>query len=174
MDPSLRHWGMAKCIMDDDGKLTVIDMDVIEAKNPTDVKRKNLKDIKVSMELITRSYKYAKGADLVCIEVPVGSQSASAMLSYGICVAVVACLKCAGIPVLETTPQQGKLVVGNPEASKAEVIDWVNTKHPESPWPLKTLKGVTSIISGKAEHMADSIIAIYAAQQHPEFQQYIK
>ncbi len=58
----------------------------------------------------------------------------------------------------EVTPQQVKAIVGNPKATKADVIQWVQQHHPEA--PLERYRD--AINESKAEHQADAIVAIYA------------
>lgn len=173
MDPSLRHWGMAKGQLDTETmQVSNINEAVVIETFPIKVKSgKNLNDIADAQTLMEAAFKFAKGSDAVLIECPVGSQSAAAMLGYGICVALIACLKCAGLNVIITTPMQGKAVVTGTKDSKAnaalnitkkEVISWVEARHPELPFPRYKRNNEMLISMDSAEHMADSVIAIYA------------
>ena len=96
--------------------------------------RVGTKDILRVRYLLDELVPQIKDADLVIAEVPTGSQSASAMKSYAICVALLAMVqkKIKG-ELIEVTPQQVKAIVGNLEASKADVIQWVKERHPEAP-----------------------------------------
>lgn len=181
MDPSLRNWGMAKGTFDPVTKRMHLDQsDLITTELSKDKKAKNLKDIACAEELMRRAYAFAKGADVVCIECPVGSQSAAGMLAYGVCVALIACLKCAGLNIIITTPMQGKAVVTGLTDSKAnaalnitkkEVIAWVVERHPELPLPRYKRHNEMLVSMEPAEHIADGVIAIYAGTQSSQFKQ---
>lgn len=175
----MRNWGMVKGSYDPEtDQLYLNQADLITTEVSKDKKAKNLKDIECAEELMRRAYKFAKGADLVCIECPVGTQSAAGMLAYGICVALIACLKCAGLEVIITTPMQGKAVVTGTNDAKAnaalnitkkEVIEWVISNHPETPLPRYKRNGEMLVSIQNAEHLADGVIAIHAAKARPEF-----
>lgn len=172
-DPSLRNWGVAIGRLNPNTmKLTIDDLRVIRPEQPQGKQvRQNSKDVEAAYQLFVGSTKAAERAQAVFVEVPVGSKSARAMASYGICVGVLGAVRGAGIPFFEVTPDQVKKIsVGKKTASKAEMIEWAMQKHPEAPWPMQTQKGVTSVVAGAAEHMADAIAAIYAGMGTAEFQ----
>lgn len=168
MDPSLRNWGCVNATLDTaTSAITVSGMNVIqtaEAKSAKKGVRQNSQDI-ASAELLNEGMIEACGpATIAFAEVPVGSQSARAMASYGICVGV---LGGCPIPLIQVTPTEvKKAATGNGTATKEEMIEWAVAKHPEAPWP-RTSKGV--IIAGRAEHLADAIAAIYAGIKTAEF-----
>ncbi len=172
-DPSLRNWGIAVGRLNPNTmRLTIDNLDV---SRPIELKgkqvRQNSKDVEVAYQHFMASTKVAERAQAVFVEVPVGSKSARAMASYGICVGVLGAIRGAGIPFFEVTPDQVKKVsVGKKTATKDEMIAWAMQTHPEAPWPMQTQKGVTSVVSGTAEHMADAIAAIYAGMATAEFQ----
>lgn len=173
-DPSLRNWGLAQATLDIDSKVLRIDhIDVINPVLPTGKQtRVNSLDIESAFQLTKGAWEASKGAQAVFIEVPVGSQSARAMASYGICVGVLGALRLSGIPFYEVTPKEVKhLTTGNPEASKEEMIKWAVNKHPEANWPTHKHKDRVILTSAKAEHMADAIAAIYAGMSGSQFQQ---
>lgn len=172
-DPSLRNWGVAIGRLNPSTmQLTIDTLDVIRPDQPQGKQvRQNSKDVEVAYQLFTCSKLAAGSAQAVFVEVPVGSKSARAMASYGVCVGVLGAIRGSGIPFFEVTPDQVKKIsVGKKTASKEEMIAWAMSKHPEAPWPMQTNKGVTSVVAGSAEHMADAIAAIYAGMATAEFQ----
>lgn len=177
LDPSLRNWGisvgsinLSKGI----DSLEIQDLQVIRPVLPTGKVRQNTLDILSASQLYYGAHKYIQGAYAVFVEVPVGSQSARAMVSYGICIGVLGALKSEGIPIIELTPNQIKKVVGAKDTSKSEMIEWAYGLHPEAPWPTVTRLGETKIVEGKAEHMADATAAIYAGVASHEFQSLLR
>lgn len=176
MDPSLNNWGLAVGTFDlvteqlDILELRVIQPDIPEGKQV----RNNSKDL-------ARAEQLAKGVadirteyaiNVAFAEVPIGSQSARAMASYGVCVGVLGSLRASRQPFYEMTPNEVKKVAtGRTNATKREMIQWAYDQHPDAPWPFQTKKGVTTIIESKAEHMADAVAAIHAGVQLPQFRQ---
>ena len=164
-DPSLRNWGIAAGRYFPDSKiLRINNVDVIQPVLPTGKKtRQNSLDLETAKQLAESAIAYAKLADVIFVEVPIGSQSARAMASYGVCVGVLGAIQAMGIPFFEITPTEVKLAtVGNKMATKAEMIAWATSHHPNATWPTRKLKGKTIVIADKAEHMADAIGAIEA------------
>jgi Holliday junction resolvasome RuvABC endonuclease subunit len=164
-DPSLRNWGIAVgayCI--DTGKLEIPYVAVVQPVLSTAKQvRQNSLDIESGMQLFQAAYKHAKEAQVVFIEVPVGSQSARAMASYGLCVGIIGSIKGLGIPVMEMNPMEVKVTAtGSKTATKEQMIACATQRHPEANWPRRNLKGISHISEAKAEHMADAIGAIYA------------
>lgn len=127
--------------------------------------RQNSKDLEQARQLSQALEKVTSGAHLICTEVPHGSQSARAMASYGVCVGVLGALRTNQCPFIEVTAGEVKQVVGKKDATKKEVITWVQQKHPEA--PLETFRGVINL--SKAEHQADAIVAIHAAMKTDVF-----
>ena len=173
-DPSLRNWGLAVGYLDlDTLKLIVKELDVV---NPVISKgkqvRQNSLDLECALQLYQGAIAAVEGAHAVFVEVPVGSQSARAMASYGVCVGVLGALRANGIPFFEVTPSEVKIAsVGNKTATKQEMISWATTSHPEANWPTYNQKGVSMVSEAKAEHMADAIGAIYAGLACNSFKQ---
>jgi len=170
----MRNWGLAVGTLEIySKKLTIDHIDVICPDLPSAKQtRVNSLDIESAYQLTKGAWEASKGAQAVFIEVPVGSQSARAMASYGICVGVLGALRLSGIPFYEVTPKEVKrLTTGNPEATKQEMIEWAVNKHPEANWPTHTRKDRVILTSAKAEHMADAIAAIYAGMSGTQFQQ---
>lgn len=177
-DPSLRNWGIARALLlppnqHNGYQLTVDHLDVIRAVvNKGKQVRQNSQDLDVAEQLTKAAVAAAQGAQAIFVEVPVGSQSARAMTSYGLCVGVLGALRAQGIPFFEVNPEEVKLATsGKKTATKADMIAWAMAKHPEAAWPMQTKKGITSVVKGSAEHMADAVAAIYAGLLSKSFQQ---
>lgn len=168
IDPSLSNFGYAFGRYLD--STNSVEINRVSVESPTVITskqvRQNNKDLDRAQQLSNslldnlRAWK----PDAVFIEVPVGSKSARAMASYGICIGVIASAKHrTPVPFYEVTPTQVKLFVsGSKKASKQEIIDWAVNKYPNVNWPYKIIKGQKSIITGQAEHMADAVAAIHA------------
>lgn len=169
-DPSLRNWGIAKGTLSrTDLRLQVHEVSVVNPVLPTGKQvRQNSLDLESAKQLCKAALDAAKGAQAIFVEVPVGSQSARAMASYGICVGVLGALRATGIPFFEVTPTEVKVAaVGYKNATKQDMIQWAVSKHPEANWPR--CRGAIS--EAKAEHMADATGAIYAGLSCNSFQQ---
>lgn len=173
-DPSLRNWGVAKGTLDLlTGQLTVSTVDVIQAVLPTGKQvRQNSLDLESAHQLAKGAIEAAQGAQAIFVEVPVGSQSARAMASYGICVGVLGSLRAMGIPFFEVTPTEVKMAAtGKKTATKDDMIQWAVRAHPEANWPTYRHQGELQVSAAKAEHMADAVAAIVAGMQSNPFQQ---
>ena len=176
MDPSLRNWGIALGTYDTEtrkleiSQLSVTNPDLPEGKQV----RQNSKDISAAFQLYSAARIACEGIHAVFVEVPVGSQSARSMASYGVCVGVLGALRGQGIPFYEMTPTEVKLAgFGKPTATKQQMITWAMNAHPEAPWPMYHRNGKLHVTEAKAEHMADAIGAIHAGIQSNSFQQYL-
>lgn len=173
-DPSLRNWGLAVGYLNlETKKLTVEFVDITNPVLPTGKQvRQNSNDLESALQLYKGAADASIGAQAVFVEVPVGSQSARAMASYGICVGVLGALRANGIPFFEVTPTEVKLAsVGNKTATKQDMIRWAMASHPEANWPTYKQHGKDMVSEAKAEHMADAIAAIYAGITCNAFQQ---
>lgn len=173
-DPSLRNWGVALGTYDTvTQELKIKTVSVIQPVLPTGKQvRQNSEDLEAAAQLCAGARAYAKEAQVIFVEVPVGSQSARAMASYGICVGVLGALRATGTPFFEVTPTEVKMAtVGKKTASKAEMIEWATTEQPQATWPYYTEKGRQLLSQAKAEHMADAIGAIVAGIQTNPFKQ---
>lgn len=173
-DPSLRNWGLAVGHLDLNSKKLTIDF--LDLTNPVLPKgkqtRQNSSDLESAFQLYQGAVDASIGAHAVFVEVPVGSQSARAMASYGICVGVLGALRANGIPFFEVTPTEVKLAsAGNKTASKQDMIKWAMASHPEANWPTYKQNGTVMVSEAKAEHMADAIAAIYAGISSNAFKQ---
>lgn len=176
-DPSLRNWGLAIGTYHiATNKLTIHRLDTLQ---PTLSKGKQVRQNSLDLESATQLYQgamaAAEGAHAVFIEVPIGSQSARAMASYGICVGVLGGLRANGTPFFEVTPTEVKLAgFGSKTATKEQMIQWATAKHPEANWPTYTERGKVLISEAKAEHQADAVGAIYAGIASNPFQQMLR
>lgn len=128
--------------------------------------RKNADDLRRARILHEALEKYSKEADIAIAEVPVGSQDARAMASYGVCIGVLASCK---IPLIQVTPTDVKLAgTGIATATKHEMIESAVKAHPYAQWLTHEVKSKAkrgeSEIRFKAinEHLADATFAIKA------------
>lgn len=174
IDPSLRHWGIARGTYDTvTRELRIPAVSVVEPVLPTGKQvRQNSKDLDSARQLFKASHLAVAGAHMVFVEVPVGSQSARGMASYAICVGVLGSLRALDVPLIEVSPTEVKVIAtGKKTASKDEMIAWATDKHPEANWPFYNQQGQQVLSAAKAEHMSDAIGAIYAGLATPTFQQ---
>lgn len=174
-DPSLKNWGIAEAILDlDTGCLSTPVLSLITPRDDAEDKKKvrrNSLDLERAEQLAAGALAAATRAKVVFVEVPVGSQSARAMASYGICVGVLGGIRANGIEIIEVTPTENKMsLVGSKGATKQQMIDAAIDFYPEANWPTEIEKGKRRIITGKAEHMADAIGSIHAGVNTPMFQ----
>lgn len=170
LDPSLRSWGLAAGKLDTDTNLVDIrKLDVFRIPEPTGKQiRQNTQDLHVATGLMESVHPYMKAANVCFAEVPVGSQSARAMVSYGVCVGILGANRGLGCAFIEVTPLEVKMAsVGKKTASKMEMIEWAMAKYPNAPWPFHNGK----LNVGLAEHMADACAAIEAGLKTQVFQQ---
>ena len=148
-DPSLRNWGIASGVLTlgKEHQVSITQLSVVNPTLPTGKQvRQNSLDLESAKQLAAQATQAAEGAQAIFVEVPVGSQSARAMASYGICVGVLGALRAKGIPFFEVTPNEVKLVsVGKKTATKQEMITWAVNQHPEANWPVYVEKGKTRI-----------------------------
>ena len=174
MDPSLRNWGIAVGIYSPEtGRIQINRLGLTNPILPAGKQvRQNSADLASAHQLFEGAVNAARNADAVFVEVPVGSQSARAMASYGICVGVLGALRATGTPFFEVTPTEVKLAgFGKKTATKQQMIDWATKAHPEAGWPIYRRNGVELISESQAEHQADAVAAIHAGIASQPFQQ---
>jgi len=162
IDPSLRNLGMALVNYDDE-EITVDKLLLSETKTcdlPKGV-TKNKQDIERVKVHIDAMRPMIEECEVVAVEAPTGSKSAAAMKSYGICIALIAMID---KPVFVVTPKQVKAASGNPEATKADMIEWATKTHNTDQWLSENGK-----ILNKNEHLADALGAVHAALNTYEF-----
>ncbi|MDX7711785.1 RuvC family protein [Aeromonas caviae] len=169
IDPSLRNFGIGTGTIDLADETLPINMTHIELvstetdKSSRKVVRRNSEDLERARTLYRGARRLAAGASIMFVEVPVGSQSARSMASYGICIGLIASL--SDIPIIEVTPTEVKLsAVGNKTASKREMIAWASELYPDLPWHQGK-----SGLADKNEHLADAIAAVHAGVLTEEF-----
>jgi hypothetical protein len=128
--------------------------------------RQNSTDLHLAEQLAETAMAAARNAKVIFVEVPVGSQSARAMASYGICVGVLGAVRALGIPIIEVTPTETKKVfTGDKNATKRQMINKAFELYPDANFPWHRGQ-----IQDKAEHMADAIASIHAGVRTPMFQ----
>ena len=171
-DPSLTHWGIAESKLDlttgflDTPNLTVLEPDKIIHKQV----RQNSKDLDVAKQLALTAFAVAKDAKAIFVEVPVGSQSARAMASYGICVGILGSMLAQGTQLIEVTATEvKKAMTGEKNATKTQMIAEAIRLYPEANFPM--FRGKLTLA---AEHVADAIGAIHAGVNTPLFQNLMK
>ena len=168
MDPSLANWGIAEGQFDlATGFLDNVVLSLASTKKDKSKQiRTNSDDLQRANELANHVIQVGKRNKAIFVECPVGSQSANGMKAYGVVIGVLGSLRAMGIQIIEVTASEVKTsLTGNPLATKADMIKAAMEHYPEANWP--TLRG--KVISGKAEHMADSIGAIHAGVNSPVF-----
>ena len=179
-DPSMRNWGIA--VADLDLKSGLLDVPTLSIIQPRDDKskqvRKNSKDLALARQLFEGAYDTAKSCKVVFVEVPVGSQSARAMASYGVCVGVLGSLAGLGITIIEVSPEENKkALTGIKHATKEAMISAAMAEYPTANWPRQERNGATfkkGDLKAEAEHVADAIGAIHAGCATPTFQTLLK
>jgi Holliday junction resolvasome RuvABC endonuclease subunit len=167
-DPSLTSWGIAEGELDlETGCLDASCLLVMEPiKSKSKQVRQNSTDLAVSEQLAKAALAAGRRAKVIFVEVPVGSQSARAMASYGICVGILGALRAEGIQIIEVTATEVKLALtGNKNATKEQMIASAVALYPEADFP-----NVRGRITAKAEHVADALGAIHAGVNTPVFQ----
>lgn len=165
LDPSLRSFGFALAELD----LRTMEFDVkelllveTEATKMKKVVRKNSDDLERCRTLAIAVRKMQAKAQMCFAEVPVGSQSARAMTSYGICLALLGTID---IPLIQLTPTEVKMAaVGTRDATKREMIDWAAGKFPRADWLRKAGR-----LIDKNEHLADAVASINAGLVNEDF-----
>lgn len=173
MDPSLSNWGFIKADVNvDSNEVRGIGAHLSETKPGANKKtvRKNSDDLRRARILSNALKNECKEVAVAFVEVPVGSQSAAAMKSYGICIGLLSTLD---IPMIQVSPDEVKMAgAGCKNASKEEMIAWATETHPEIDWLTRKLKGKTETLN-KNEHLADALAAIYAGLKTEDFQSVI-
>ena len=171
-DPSLRNWGIAEGSLDlstgilDDLFLSLIQPDDLSGKQI----RNNSNDLHIAEQLSGPVLKAAQKAKIIFVEVPVGSQSARAMASYGICVGILGAVRATGIPLIEVTPTEVKVAfTGNKLATKEQMIKQAVSFYPQANFPMRGKR-----ITSKAEHVSDAIASIHAGVRTPTFQNLLR
>lgn len=167
-DPSLTHWGIASGELDlTTGYLEKLTLSILEPEKLTKKQvRQNSCDLHVAEQLASAALEAVEGCKAIFVEVPVGSQSARAMASYGVCVGILGAIRARGHELIEVSPTEVKVAfTGNKNATKQQMIEQALLLYPEANFPCHRGK-----ITAKAEHAADAIAAIHAGVHTPLFQ----
>lgn len=129
-------------------------------------------DVRRAKILSTAFMEATRNADLVIAEVPIGSQSARAMASYGISVAL---LGSCPVPLIEVSPSDAKKAGCNDTtATKHEMIEAATALFPDAPWiRSKTKRGGVYPIVGDNEHLADACFIIRAGLRTEAFTEFV-
>lgn len=172
IDPAMRNFGLVKGTIDLDDpnfKLTIERLELVSTETDKDTKktvRKNSDDLQRARKLYNGVAEFVKDANMVFAEIPVGSQSARAMASYGICIGILASIK---KPLVQLTPTEVKLAsVGDKNASKESMIAWATSAYPDANWLTRNFQGKKKFLD-KNEHLADAVAAIHAGILSDQF-----
>ena len=163
-DPAIRNFGFAIAMLNPETmEFRIEDLVLVKTEDEAGKQvRKNSDDIRRAKMLYDGMAAICKGASFMIAEVPVGSQSARAMASYGICCGVLAACP---VPLVQVNPTEVKLAaVGSKHAAKEEMIEWATGKFPDAPWRMRKSKGVM-VPTNDNEHLADAVAAIHAGLQ---------
>jgi len=172
MDPSMTNWGLAYASLNvHTQELSELVFILVEPTKITQKQvRQNSVDLNVAEQICNDVLGFADISRFIFVEVPVGSQSARSMCSYGMCVGIVGALKSRSTPLIEVTATEVKLALtGNKNATKAEMINAALKLYPSADFPR--LKGR---VLAKSEHLADALGAILAGIKTPMFQSILK
>lgn len=174
VDPALRNFGFAVATVN-------LDTDEIEnveylqlSKTEEDAGKKvrrnsdDLRRANIHAETLREMSDPEKVA-VAFVEVPVGSQSARAMASYGICIGVLTNCRCG---MIEVTPTEVKVAATNTKtATKEEMIDWAYGKFKDAyGWLTRKTNG-KYVLKKENEHLADAIGAINAGLKTSQWKQ---
>lgn len=171
-DPSMTGWGIAESDLDlTTGYLDTPQIQILEPEKLTNKQvRVNSVDLDVAEQLAREAVAAASRAKAIFVEVPVGSQSAAAMKSYGMCVGILGSMRSQGIQLIEVTAAEvKKALTGLKWATKREMIAKAMALYPDARWPTYKKAGKMEV-ANKAEHAADAIGAIHAGVNTPMFQ----
>lgn len=164
LDPSLRNWGWVKGIYDTETQsLSFYDCGVILTKPDKSKLKQSIKDKQTATTLYSGLIQLIQDTDIVCVELPHGSQSSRAMVSYAVCVAIIGCLQHSFKNIVEVTALDVKRIVGDIDTSKIQIISWVKDKHPELILPQ----------TSKDEHICDAVVSVYASLNQLKFESII-
>lgn len=169
-DPSLSNLGVAFMTYDTDTQALELESIKLVHTEPTKQKtlRKNSDDLDRCRLLHLGMAEACKGRAMAFAEVPHGSQSARAMMSYGACLMLLA--SCP-IPLIQVSESEAKMAAhGRKSATKREMIEWATERYPYANWLTRTVKGKTSYIDAN-EHPADACAAALAGINTDQFKQ---
>lgn len=170
LDPSMRSFGMARGLLHmEQGFFAPTDIELIETTiSKLKRVRKNSDDLDRAKSLYIHMTAFIQDADLIFVEIPVGSQSARSMASYGMCIGVLASIT---TNIIQVTAAEVKLAVcGIKKATKASMIQWAATTYPKLDYFTINRKG-ENILTKKNEHIADALATVHAGVKTEQFKQ---
>lgn len=164
--------GLVTGSIQEDATLALYNIELITSLPIKDkTKSKAIIDMERIQIMVNYLDSYLKTADIIVVELPVGSQSSRASVSYGFCLTAIASIK--NTKKIYVTPNQVKKVVSHAtdvkKPTKLDMINWAYSKYPELNWFTHKRKGKEALTL-KNEHPADAIAAIHAAM--PEITKY--
>ncbi len=170
IDPAYRNFGM---VLADVDPTTGAIVGTPELRLVTTETGKEKKGVRKSSDDLRRCRVLVEGlramvakADVVCAEMPLGSQSATAMKGVGVCMGLLAAID---KPLIELTPDEVKLAaVGKSTATKAAMIEWAHARHPDANWLRLNDKPTGRLLSAN-EHLADAVAVVEAASKTDQF-----
>jgi len=167
LDPALRNVGVALATID--LAESTIEIETIKLIETTTDKsksvRKNSEDLERARHIYKELVPFVEQADIVSVEIPVGSQSARAMCSYGVMIGILGSIT---KPLIQVTATEVKAVTGNKNASKQDMIDYCVKEFPKLKWLTVKRNDKVTLVS-KNEHIADAICAIFAGLNTDQF-----
>jgi Holliday junction resolvasome RuvABC endonuclease subunit len=168
IDPSLTHTGFAWVELDlESMEFVVTGLQLVKTKGAENV-RKSADDMRRAGELGDALRVARQSAALVFAEVPSGAQNARSAFANGV---VLGTLATAAAPLIQVSPAEvKKAAVGKLNASKAEMIAWATTQHPEAPWLTRRVKGQSRLLLDN-EHLADAVAVVQAGLASDQFKQ---
>lgn len=171
IDPALRNFGfaIAKVDVEKNEIVEILDLKLVRTEDQKGkTVRRNSDDLRRATQHVNALKTLSKKVAISFAEVPVGSQSARAMASYGICIGILASCESG---LIQVTPTQVKVeAVGDKTATKEEMIEWASNKFPDAPW-LKTKFRGQEKLKNENEHLADAIGAINAGLKSTDWLQ---
>lgn len=174
IDPALRNFGLVKGYIDISNpsfEFVVEDLLLVSTEVDNETKktvRKNSHDLVRAKMLHKGVHQFIKDVNMVFTEMPVGSQNARAMASYGVSIGVLASIQ---KPLIQVLPDEVKIAaVGNKNASKKDMIAWATSAYPDAPW-LKRKHNGEMVIQEKNEHLADAVAVVNAGILTDQFLQ---
>jgi Holliday junction resolvasome RuvABC endonuclease subunit len=177
IDAAFANMGFAKVEINlQGGQTTVVCRDLIlvstEVIEDRKAVRKSSTELRRAKELHEAIQTHCSDVQFAFVEVPSGSQSASAARALGIAVGVLA--SCP-VPIIEVSPMEVKFaVIPNKKikVSKDYIIQWAVKKWPQAPWLLSRGANKGAIVKAN-EHLADALATVMAGIATPEFQRLI-
>jgi len=164
LDPSLSNFGMVKGSFDG-ATFIPEDIKLVTTREDASLQYQNQRDLKRAIQLREAMLQFFDGIDTIYVEMPVGSQSARASVSYGVCIGILTSL---GKRLVRVSARDVKLIAtDDPKASKQAMINWAYNKYPSLPWLTKMRNGTKSLTNAN-EHVSDAIGAVLAGLKNEQ------